>query len=230
MNIDASLPPRTGEATRDALVSAAIDVFARNGYNGASTRAIAEAAGVNQALIGYHFRGKSGLYLAVFEHIATLIERRVGPIVTAIEAELATDLASAATAATSARCLDALRRLTNGFAALLTSDESAAWASLILREQQNPSEGFDLLYERFMSRVLGVIRALVGHIRGTDPDAVETRLTALTIAGQVLVFRAARAAVMRQMAWQTIGPDELERIQQTIHLNLDAILAQGPRR
>jgi hypothetical protein len=35
---------------------------------------------------------------------------------------------------------------------------------------------------------------------------------------------------MRQMAWQTIGPDELERIQQTIHLNLDAILAQGPRR
>ncbi|HSG63710.1 MAG TPA: TetR family transcriptional regulator, partial [Gammaproteobacteria bacterium] len=79
---------RAGESTREALVLAALDVFGRNGFDGASTRAIADAAGVNLALIGYHFGGKSGLYLAVFEHIAGVLEQRIGPIVTAIETEL----------------------------------------------------------------------------------------------------------------------------------------------
>lgn len=228
MNIDTPITARHSDSTRETLIRAAIAIFGRSGFDGASTRAIADAAKVNQALISYHFGGKSGLYLAVFEHIAGIMQQRVGPIVAAIEAELATEQAGDA-AAVSAR-LASLHRLTDGFVALLTSDESAAWASLILREQQNPSEGFDLLYTRFMSRVLGVIRALVARIRGTDPASVETRLTALTIVGQVLVFRAARAAVMRQMEWQTTGPDEANAIRQTIHRNVTAILTQKDSR
>lgn len=221
---------RQGDSTREALILAAIDVFGRYGFDGASTRAIAEAAGVNQALIGYHFGGKSGLYLAAFEHIASIMQQRLGPIVTAIHAELEAAPSDPGASAISERCLAAIHRLTDGLVAILSSDVSAAWARLIIREQQSPSEGFDILYNAFMSRVLDTIGMLIGRIRDTDPASIETRLTVLTIIGQALVFRAARAAVMRQTEWQTLGHDELALIQATIRNNTTAILMQeSPR-
>jgi TetR/AcrR family transcriptional regulator len=48
--------------TRRKIVEAAIDEFARNGYEGASTRAIAAAAGLQHTLVTYHFKGKEGLW------------------------------------------------------------------------------------------------------------------------------------------------------------------------
>ncbi|MFT7177522.1 MAG: AcrR family transcriptional regulator, partial [Halioglobus sp.] len=63
-------PTNRGEKTREALLTAAMDAFGRAGFDAASNRAIADSAGVNQALIGYHFGGKRGLYLAMFEHIS----------------------------------------------------------------------------------------------------------------------------------------------------------------
>ncbi|HET6470821.1 MAG TPA: TetR family transcriptional regulator, partial [Pseudomonadales bacterium] len=41
-----------GDQTREALIDAAIEIFGRDGFRAASTRSIADAAGVNQALIG----------------------------------------------------------------------------------------------------------------------------------------------------------------------------------
>jgi TetR/AcrR family transcriptional regulator, regulator of cefoperazone and chloramphenicol sensitivity len=231
MSTDSPVVARPGDTTREALIQAAIDAFGRSGFDAASTRAIAQAAGVNQALIGYHFRGKSGLYHAVLQHIAAQIQRRIGPLAAAIEAELGADTGPAANASVlarspSARCLDLLHELTDAFAAMLTSDESGAWARLILREQQDPSAGFDVLYGGIMSRLLDVVSSLVGRIRSVDPASDEARLTAITIVGQALVFRAARAAVVRKMAWETIGPAELAEIQAQIRRNVAAILAE----
>jgi TetR/AcrR family transcriptional regulator, regulator of cefoperazone and chloramphenicol sensitivity len=231
MSTNASTVPRPGDTTRESLIKAAIDVFGHSGFEAASTRAIAQTAGVNQALIGYHFRGKSGLYHAALEHIGAAIMQRMGPLAASIEAELGSDTeatanASGLSAARSARCLALLHQLTDAFVAMLTSDESGAWARLILREQQEPSAGFDVLYSGVMSRLLHVVRSLIAHIRGTDLASGETGLIALTIVGQALVFRAARAAVMRQMSWQRIGPDEVGSIQAQVRRNVTAILAQ----
>lgn len=52
---------------RDRILAAAIEVFAREGFRGATTRVIAEAAGVTDALLFYHFRTKSDLYLAAVQ-------------------------------------------------------------------------------------------------------------------------------------------------------------------
>ena len=56
-----------GDQTRSALIKAALAEFADKGFHAASTRLIAQSAQVNQALIGYHFGSKEGLYLAVLE-------------------------------------------------------------------------------------------------------------------------------------------------------------------
>src|SRR3989442_4754469 len=58
---------RVSKATRDKIIKAASRAFARNGYEGASIRAIVAEADVNQAAINYHFGSKEGLYRAVLQ-------------------------------------------------------------------------------------------------------------------------------------------------------------------
>lgn len=215
-----------GDATRDALVTAALKIFGRDGFHAASTRAIAEAAGVNQALIGYHFGGKEALYLAVFEHIASQVLERQRAAIEAMESVLATPDDTLDENARRARYFPPLLRFVDGMAAMLTSRESAAWAQLILREQQAPTSAFALLYEKLMGRVLGLLTRLLQRLHGTDADV---RLQVATTLGQALVFRAANAAVLRLMDWQEIGEVELAAIQQQIRHNLTAQLMHGGR-
>ena len=58
--------PPSRDETRLRLLRAAVEVFARHGYHGASTREICERAGANSAAIHYHFRDKAGLYRELF--------------------------------------------------------------------------------------------------------------------------------------------------------------------
>ncbi len=241
-----AVPAARGDSTRDALVATALEVFARAGFHGVSTREIAQAAGVNQALIGYHFRHKEGLYLAVFEHIRQQITERIGPLADAIEAALEAGPASGSAsgsadgstprstpdtpAARRERYLPLLLRLTDGMAGLMAQEASAPWAQLIIREQQAPTAAFELLYDGFMGRVLGLLTRLVGRIHGADaaavspaPDDTAIRLQVVTILGQVMVFRAARAAVLRQMRWERIGDAELAAIRQQLHRGIAAM-------
>ena len=224
MTPDSSNVPR-GEATRAALIKAAIDIFGRDGFDAASTRAIAEAAGTNQALIGYHFGGKPGLYLAVLQDIVDRVGQRIGPLVSAIGTEFRPE-PGAGSKPSAKRAEALLHQLVDAVLGMLTSDESAAWARLILREQQDPSEGFDLLYEGIMQRVLFVMTRLIGCIRGAPADSAATRLTAFTLIGQTLVFRVARATILRQMNWSELGAEEVAAIRAQLQRNVTAILME----
>jgi AcrR family transcriptional regulator len=53
-----------GQETRLRIILSAIDLFGEEGYERASTRRIAVAAGVNLPALQYYFSGKMGLYLA----------------------------------------------------------------------------------------------------------------------------------------------------------------------
>ncbi|MHB8845233.1 MAG: TetR/AcrR family transcriptional regulator [Nitrospirota bacterium] len=58
-------PDTPDMGTRMAILTAARTVFARRGFEGASTREVAEVARVNNAMIYYHFKDKDELYRAV---------------------------------------------------------------------------------------------------------------------------------------------------------------------
>jgi AcrR family transcriptional regulator len=57
----------SGEDTRATLLAAALDVFAEQGYAGATVRAIATRAGVDPAMVNHWFGGKRGLFLAAIQ-------------------------------------------------------------------------------------------------------------------------------------------------------------------
>jgi TetR/AcrR family transcriptional regulator len=67
---------RNPEATRQALLRAGAELFSQRGFDGVPIEEVAARAGVNKALISYHFRGKRGLYVGVLESaFAKMAER-----------------------------------------------------------------------------------------------------------------------------------------------------------
>jgi TetR/AcrR family transcriptional regulator len=61
------------DQTRARILDAATREFSANGLAGARTERIAEAAGVNKALLYYYFRSKDALYGAALEAVATRV-------------------------------------------------------------------------------------------------------------------------------------------------------------
>jgi len=58
------------DQTRGRILDAAVRAFSEHGLAGARTEQIAEAAGVNKALLYYYFHGKDALYAAALETMA----------------------------------------------------------------------------------------------------------------------------------------------------------------
>jgi len=61
------------DQTRARILEAAVLEFSANGMAGARTEQIAEAAGVNKALLYYYFSNKQALYDAAFESVANRV-------------------------------------------------------------------------------------------------------------------------------------------------------------
>src|SRR4029453_17805245 len=70
-----------GEDTRRRILETALDLFAAQGYEGASTRQIAEGAGVNLPAIQYYFGNKEGLYRVIIEDITADTDRHMSALV-----------------------------------------------------------------------------------------------------------------------------------------------------
>lgn len=78
-------PAPHAEATRARIVAAAVETFALKGFDAASTREIAHAAGVEQGLLTYHFPTKDDLWRAAAERVFTVLQQSVGEHLAALE-------------------------------------------------------------------------------------------------------------------------------------------------
>jgi TetR/AcrR family transcriptional regulator len=58
----------SGEDRRRQLIEVAIDLFSKKGFGGTTTREIAAAAGVTEAIIFRHFATKQDLYTAILDY------------------------------------------------------------------------------------------------------------------------------------------------------------------
>src|ERR1700680_1270937 len=71
---------RDAEVARRAILNAAEEVFAENGFDGARIDAIAAASGYNKSLIFHYFEDKLGLYAEVIrraDNEVTALQGRV---------------------------------------------------------------------------------------------------------------------------------------------------------
>jgi len=72
----------TGRERRETLVASATRLFSRRGFAGVSTRAIAEDAGISEAMLFKHFPRKDDLYREILRRHLAVLERALplGPL------------------------------------------------------------------------------------------------------------------------------------------------------
>jgi AcrR family transcriptional regulator len=67
-------PDQDGNAVRERLLGAALQLFSRKGFESASVRELTEAAKVTRPTLYYHFGSKEGLYLELVERLCATVE------------------------------------------------------------------------------------------------------------------------------------------------------------
>jgi AcrR family transcriptional regulator len=204
--------------TRRRLLDAALTQFGHAGFDGVNVRAIAAAAGANVAAVNYHFGGKQELYLAVARHVVEEIRARIWP----------DGLPAFDPSAVALKPPSEARALLHGVVTraariLVASPEAERWARFIVREQLEPTEAFDILYDGVLAHVYDLVGPLVARLLGLDPASRQARLEMFSLVGQALVFRIARAAVQRRLGWETIGEREADDIIAQLHRAVDRL-------
>ena len=86
---DPAFVPNTrmaGEERRDQILRVAVSLFSNRGFRGTTTKEIAQAAGVSEAMVFRHFATKEELYAAILDHKACAGSGSFEPEVMAAEA------------------------------------------------------------------------------------------------------------------------------------------------
>jgi AcrR family transcriptional regulator len=169
--------------------------------------------------ITYHFGGKHGLYLAAAEHIAASIR--------ALQGE---NVARAVAAGHESReaAMEALATILDGLAQMMLRPETESWSRFIIREQQFPTEAFDVLFAKAMQPILEAFIELIGRAR---PDLARREAVAMAILlfGQAIVLRAGRAAVCRALQVEQIDDETALLLRTRLRANVLCILSEKPQ-
>lgn len=222
----ARTPPRPARATaplsleasgsHGRLVEAALDEFAARGFAGARVDRIAAAAGLNKAMIYYHFGNKAGLY-------RTTIQGLLGALAERLESATAGD-------ATPGDKLDAFIET---FVRLGLSQPRIG--PLLLREIAEGATHLDRSVVGHMVRLIGVMNRIVdeGRRAGAFRD-VNPLLAYLTTVWPIMVYVAssqAREQIHRHSNLDVTGfsPDHFIRHMQDVCRRTLAAEPASPR-
>ena len=162
---------RDATATREALLRAGAELFAERGYDGVPVAVIAQRAGVNKAMINYHFGGKRKLYLAIvrltFAEIVASVER----------------LSESARPAT-----EVLRELV-AVVGEAASRRHPHFCAMMMREVVTGGEHLDPALMDHPARILAAVQRIVARgVREGDLRPVDPLLTHLSLVGSLVFF------------------------------------------
>jgi AcrR family transcriptional regulator len=127
------------EKTRDVILKAALNAFARDGFDGASLPKIAEAANVGHPLVHYHFGSKEDLWRAAVDFAFDGILEQM----------------AAATAQRDGDPLEQLRTLIRMVAA--QSARRPEHFRLIIMESRADTERFAWFYDTYIKSTLDIL-------------------------------------------------------------------------
>lgn len=172
---------------RDKLLTAGTELFAAKGFAGASIRELASAAGVNSALISYHFGGKEGLYEAV---ITAQYERVIGKFETIARAD--------------APVADKIRMYAEVIRRNHTEDQPLM-ARLIQGELTSPTACLENVVRKYTVRISGIVSGIIreGIEQGEFREDVEPLFATLSLAGMLnfyFILREVTRAVIPALA------------------------------
>lgn len=163
---------KPGTTSREAILGAALSLFARDGFEGTSLLRIAEAAKVGHPLIHYYFGSKDALWKATIDHALQDMRRQASTL---------------SSASKGLRALDRLRVLMRALS--LFAVKCPDHFGLVVSEARAKSTRWDWLQKHYGSGFLGDLEAILaeaqaaGEIRAMALDQVT-----FILVGSVLVY------------------------------------------
>lgn len=199
------------EETRRRLIAAGLELFARHGFDGVTTRQLAAAARVNQAAIPYHFGGKEGVYRAVAEHIAGEACRRFDPLVARTHRRLRESSAREDVEALLVEFTVEVARI------VYAPEYGNAWFSFASREQFHPSVAFERFYETAAAPLHGLLEEMLGRLAGDRPGSLANVMLTHGYLGEIFGYANGRTTLNRRLGREgDFGAAEIEAIIEAI--------------
>ena len=205
---------RKGEETRARILDAALVEFGLNGFAVATTRQIADRAGVNLPALTYYFGGKEGLYLACARTIVAGYLNGVGAVAEDVAGGLAQPMAPDAAAAALRQLMAALARF------LLSPREDAHRTLFVQREMASPGPAFEILYAELWQPGIGLAAELIARARGGAIDGDEARLRAVMMISSLTGLVEGRDIVARTIS----GGDQADAVIAILTEQIDGIV------
>jgi AcrR family transcriptional regulator len=200
----------SGRRTRARIVSAALRVFAEQGYDRASTRQIAERAGVNTPAIQYYFGGKQGLHAACTRHVIGRMSSLLAPpLGRACDA-----LRTAKPAAALDALCDLLAAVVDGLVIAGSENWSRYYLACLARDGGKPAGA--MLQEHIGVRLFDTMSRLIATTANDPADSRLTRLRACLLLGQVSSLYENRAHTLLVMDWPHFDEHALALIKSVI--------------
>jgi TetR/AcrR family transcriptional regulator, regulator of cefoperazone and chloramphenicol sensitivity len=221
MSVTAHFRPaahQRGEETRARILEAALELFANSGFEGASTRTIAEQAGVNLPAIQYYFGSKEGLYRAVVEQFSQQMQAGVSPISQRIRTELANGQPSRR------KLIDLLGDMLDIVIALILDDSVPNRESrqkFFARMEVEPNAAFDALQDEMIRHVCQPLCEIIGRLIGRPPSDEKVLLHSMTLIGQAKIF--CGWGTNRVLHWEKIDEARIRAAQSVVRENVQAI-------
>jgi TetR/AcrR family transcriptional regulator, regulator of cefoperazone and chloramphenicol sensitivity len=209
-----------GEETRARIVTAALKLFGQRGFDGASTRDIATAAGVNAPALQYYFDNKEGVFVACAEHIVKGVWEHLSGVVERAEQAVAST-------ADDEELIEVFCAIQVQLAQFMfTSEDAEDWRLFMARLQsgEGPAAGFNIVYQKLSSRISRVTSTIVGRLLGRPADDEETLVRTMTLSGQLMVFQVARRSVLTKLNWDQVDARRLALLQKVIREHTGSLL------
>ena len=196
--------PALADDTRSRLIESAGPVFAESGFQGATVREICSRAGVNIALVNYHFGDKLELYTEV-------LRLSIGAPTTLIQAALNAGGESGAAPA------EIIRQTVHAMLQKILSADRPAWHfRLLAHELAHPTPAISIVINETARPVYDGIRAAVAAIIGLPPDHDDTRFAAHSIISQVVHYSHGRNMIAQLWPELAMTPARIAQISEHI--------------
>lgn len=209
-----------GEDTRRRILETALEVFAAEGYEGASTRHLAERAEINLPAIQYYFGSKEGLFQAVIDHIIDETRAHMAPLSDRVSAALANPGASRA------ELLELLCQMLESFVGLIAGGSQFESKRLFFARAEVES-GFDRLLGNAKRQIFQPCLELVARLLDQSMDDETIQLRALALIGQATVF--CHKSVVHLLKPTDFMPERVRAIQALVRSHTQAIMRDAIR-
>lgn len=184
---------KPGDETAENLLLVGMRLFGELGFKATTTRMIADEANSNIGSIAYYFGNKRNLYRAILAHIAERMQDKFR--LDEIERQDRNR-----TFSSNEEAIDALRDIVRLLVQTFTAGgEAGRWMLLVMREQADPSDAYNLLYDGVFDRVYNILGVRIAYLKRRAVDDIDVTIESHTLIGQIVFFLVGKNPILRRL-------------------------------